>query len=152
MVGGENFSLARPHGGDTIVRARLDREWWLRANVAAGMRVRLAVANPADFAGRRGCGRSLTRRNAVMVDEGEICQLALFRVGVLETKLLAARVGGGDKRELQLIETSTAELVGELRPWINEMRRGAQSRDVHLLRGDDFNTLLFFCSLRAMRK
>eukprot|EP00965_Chrysotila_dentata_P014640 484885-Pleurochrysis_carterae.AAC.1 len=26
MVGGENFSPARPHGGDAIVRARLDRE------------------------------------------------------------------------------------------------------------------------------
>eukprot|EP00965_Chrysotila_dentata_P169319 5591630-Pleurochrysis_carterae.AAC.1 len=31
MVGGENFSLACPHDGDAIVRARFDREWWLRA-------------------------------------------------------------------------------------------------------------------------
>eukprot|EP00965_Chrysotila_dentata_P138952 4595390-Pleurochrysis_carterae.AAC.1 len=31
MVGGENFSLARPHGGDAIARARHDREGWLRA-------------------------------------------------------------------------------------------------------------------------
>eukprot|EP00965_Chrysotila_dentata_P169290 5590725-Pleurochrysis_carterae.AAC.1 len=31
MVGGENFPLARPHGGDAIVRARLEWECWLRA-------------------------------------------------------------------------------------------------------------------------
>eukprot|EP00965_Chrysotila_dentata_P053328 1769732-Pleurochrysis_carterae.AAC.1 len=31
MVGGENFPLARPYGGDAIVRACLERKWWLRA-------------------------------------------------------------------------------------------------------------------------
>eukprot|EP00965_Chrysotila_dentata_P056567 1876923-Pleurochrysis_carterae.AAC.2 len=31
MVGGESFSLARLHGGDAIVRARHERERWLRA-------------------------------------------------------------------------------------------------------------------------
>eukprot|EP00965_Chrysotila_dentata_P022230 735461-Pleurochrysis_carterae.AAC.1 len=37
MVGGKNFSLALSHGGDAIVRARHERERWLRAIIIIGV-------------------------------------------------------------------------------------------------------------------
>eukprot|EP00965_Chrysotila_dentata_P046739 1552237-Pleurochrysis_carterae.AAC.1 len=36
IVGRENFLLARPHGGDAIVRARHEHERWLRAIITIG--------------------------------------------------------------------------------------------------------------------
>eukprot|EP00965_Chrysotila_dentata_P247982 6208068-Pleurochrysis_carterae.AAC.1 len=41
VVGGENFSLALAPGGDAIVRARYERERWLRAIGATDPRIRL---------------------------------------------------------------------------------------------------------------